>query len=185
MSECRQSRRRHAELSRQPFLPRCRGRFHPELSSWKPPRFAAPQPPPAGGARSEWGRVVAGGRRPVAPVDPEATAAELADWADWLRTTYRLAEEVPPTWRTDPAAVAELAALHRAWQAAYAPAAGPTERLFWHDALARLGRPPGTPAGRRRCCAAWATPSRPWRAPPAAWPTPRRPPTPPPPPGRP
>ena len=33
------------------------------------------------------GQVVAGGRRPVAPVDPEATAAELADWVDWLRTT--------------------------------------------------------------------------------------------------
>jgi hypothetical protein len=85
---------------------------------------------------------------------------------------------------------AAVAAGRQLVQAAEAEAAALRERAQAEVATADvgyagLGRPPGTPAGRGRCCAAWATPSRPWRAPPAAWPTPRRPPTPPPPPGRP
>jgi hypothetical protein len=83
-------------------------------------------------------RVVAGSRRPVAPPDPEAVAVELAAWVDWLRATYRLPEALPQSWQTDPGAVAELAALYRAWQAADAPAAAATEQLSWHDGLARV-----------------------------------------------
>ena len=63
-------------------------------------------------------------------------------------------------------------------------AAGPSAGRGGHCGR-RLRRGLAGRPGRRRCCAAWATPSRPLRAPPAARPTRRRRPTPPPPPRRP
>jgi hypothetical protein len=56
----------------------------------------------------------------------------------WLRAHYRLDDRLPKAWQSEPAIVAELAALHRFWCAAFRPAAGGADSVHWHDALARV-----------------------------------------------
>jgi len=50
----------------------------------------------------------------------------------------RLADRLAERWQDDPAITAELAALHRAWQAAAAASPPGADQLHWHDALARV-----------------------------------------------
>jgi hypothetical protein len=69
---------------------------------------------------------------------PDSEPVGLGEWVAWLRTTYRLADRLPERWPDDPAITAELAALHRAWQAATAASAPGADQLHWHDALARV-----------------------------------------------
>ena len=69
---------------------------------------------------------------------PDTTTAELVEWVGWLREHYRLDDRLPEHWQTEPAIVAELAALHRAWRTAFRPAAAGADPVHWHDALARV-----------------------------------------------
>jgi hypothetical protein len=68
-------------------------------------------------------------RRPIPP-------RWVSGWTGWSGPTT--SANGCRRWHDDPAITAELAALHRAWQAAYRPATASAEQLHWHDALARV-----------------------------------------------
>ena len=62
----------------------------------------------------------------------------VAGWVDWLRSSYRLTDRLPESWPDDPMVVAELTALHTAWQAAYTSPGPSLEPVHFHDALGRV-----------------------------------------------
>jgi hypothetical protein len=91
--------------------------------------------------------LAATGRRsdPVRPVswigdstDPDATTTALGELADWVGRVYLrypiAARDLPDCWLWHPDVVEELAWLHQAWQAAYAPETGTVGAAGdWHD----------------------------------------------------
>lgn len=97
-------------------------------------------------------------RRPSAPPKPVGAATPviwtaqsddeqehqlslLTEWVDWLVDRYRLDQRtIPACWPQHGELIEELAALHLAWQAAYAKLAVGDGPLRWHEhfALARV-----------------------------------------------
>ena len=66
---------------------------------------------------------------------------ELGRWVVWLTSRYPLGPScLPRCWHLHPEFIEEFAALHRAWQAAYAPAARPEAPLHWHEAFEHARR---------------------------------------------
>lgn len=58
----------------------------------------------------------------------------LAAWTGWLTDRYRLDQRtIPPCWPQHGEVIEELAALHLAWQAAYARLAAGDAPLLWHE----------------------------------------------------
>ena len=66
---------------------------------------------------------------------------ELGRWVVWLTGRYPLgAFCLPRCWHLHSEFIEEFAALHRAWQAAYAPGARPDAPLHWHEAFEHARR---------------------------------------------
>ncbi|GAA3819263.1 hypothetical protein GCM10022273_32300 [Cellulomonas soli] len=77
---------------------------------------------------------------------------ELDLWVDWLIDRYRLDQRViPPCWHEHPELLEELAALHLAWQGAFASTAAPDAPLHWHEHFAAATSRLGDWAARTGC----------------------------------
>ena len=80
---------------------------------------------------------------------------ELGRWVVWLTGRYPLgAFCLPRCWHLHSEFIEEFAALHRAWQAAYAPGARPEAPLHWHEAFEHARRRL-TDWTRMRACRNW------------------------------